>query len=121
MYREAELWQTLTGHQLTPQRREEVGEALHEGWKLILLNQFHDIIPGSSIPEVYETSDKEYKNIFALGEGSLKSVMEAAVSDIDTRGEGQPYVILNGLGWTRDMVAELAFCSWSSANRSGYI
>lgn len=108
LYREAELWQTLAGHGLSPQRREEVGQALHEGWKLILLNQFHDIIPGSSIPEVYETSDKEYKNIFVLGESSLKSVMEAAVSDIDTRGEGQPYVILNGLGWTRDMVAQLA-------------
>ncbi|WP_254075388.1 alpha-mannosidase [Paenibacillus tritici] len=107
LYREAELWQTLAGQYLEPQQREEIGQDLHAGWKLILLNQFHDIIPGSSIPEVYQTSDKEYQSIFALGESSLKSVMEAAVSDIDTRGEGQPYVILNGLGWTRDMVAEL--------------
>ncbi|MEK3669997.1 alpha-mannosidase [Paenibacillus sp. FSL R10-2771] len=107
LYREAELWQTLAGHQLQPQQREEIGEDLNEGWKLILLNQFHDIIPGSSIPEVYQTSDKEYQSIFALGDSSLKSVMEAAVSDIDTRGEGQPYVVLNGLGWARDMVVEL--------------
>jgi alpha-mannosidase len=29
-------------------------EALTEAWKLVLLNQFHDILPGSSIGEVYE-------------------------------------------------------------------
>ena len=29
-------------------------EDLARGWELILLNQFHDIIPGSSITEVYE-------------------------------------------------------------------
>lgn len=107
LYREAELWQTLAWGRLQPEQNEAVGRALHEGWKLILLNQFHDIIPGSSIPEVYETSEKEYKDIFALGERSLKTVMEAAVSGIDTRGEGRPYVILNSLGWTRDIVAEL--------------
>ena len=33
--------------------------------KTILLNQFHDIIPGSSIKEVYEVTDKEYEEIFA--------------------------------------------------------
>ncbi|MFC0469035.1 alpha-mannosidase [Halalkalibacter kiskunsagensis] len=33
---------------------------LEKGWKKILLNQFHDIIPGSSITEVYEDAHKEY-------------------------------------------------------------
>ncbi|KAI7258265.1 putative alpha-mannosidase I, partial [Hortaea werneckii] len=107
LYREAELWQTLAGSRLQTDRSEEVAQALHKGWKLILLNQFHDIIPGSSIPEVYQTSDKEYRDIFTLGERSLSAVMEAAVSGIDTRGEGQPYVILNSLGWTRDIVARI--------------
>lgn len=46
----------------------------------------------------------------------MKSVMEAAVADIDTRGEGQPYVILNGLGWTRDMVVELAVAPGAALN-----
>lgn len=36
---------------------------LHESWKLLLLNQFHDIIPGSSIKEVYEDSDRQYAQI----------------------------------------------------------
>jgi len=36
-------------------------EELDHIWKLVLLNQFHDIIPGSSIHEVYEQTHKEYK------------------------------------------------------------
>lgn len=30
-------------------------------WKTILLNQFHDILPGSSIHEVYEVTKREYE------------------------------------------------------------
>lgn len=40
---------------------------LEKSWDKVLLNQFHDIIPGSSIPEVYEVTDKEYAEI--LNEG----------------------------------------------------
>ena len=32
-------------------------------WKKLLINQFHDIIPGSSINLVYQTTYKEYEEI----------------------------------------------------------
>ncbi len=35
-------------------------------WKNLLMNQFHDIIPGSSIHSVYETAEAEYSNNFAI-------------------------------------------------------
>ncbi len=35
-------------------------EQLEKMWKTVLLNQFHDILPGSSIAEVYEVTKKEY-------------------------------------------------------------
>lgn len=38
---------------------------IKEVWKLILLNQFHDVLPGSAIKEVYEDSKKQYEKIFA--------------------------------------------------------
>ena len=38
-------------------------EELREGWQEILLNQFHDILPGSSIKEVYQDSQKSYEKI----------------------------------------------------------
>ncbi len=35
-------------------------ELLYRNWETVLLNQFHDIIPGSSIFEVYEDCDRMY-------------------------------------------------------------
>ena len=34
-------------------------------WKVLLINQFHDIIPGSSITEVYQNTLEEYRAAFA--------------------------------------------------------
>ena len=36
---------------------------LDQMWKKLLINQFHDIIPGSSINLVYQTTHKEYEEI----------------------------------------------------------
>ena len=40
-------------------------DTLAEFWELVLINQFHDILPGTSIPEVYVDSDNEYGQIFS--------------------------------------------------------
>ncbi len=37
-------------------------EELNRIWKVVLLNQFHDIIPGSSITKVYEVTHQEYED-----------------------------------------------------------
>ena len=42
-------------------------EDMMSAWETILLNQFHDIIPGSSIKEVYEVSHQQYEEIGAVG------------------------------------------------------
>lgn len=53
-------------------------EQLSAGWKEILLNQFHDILPGTSIKEVYQDSHKAYEKILKAGremtESSLKNI-----------------------------------------------
>lgn len=38
---------------------------LDELWKTVLTNQFHDILPGSSIREVYETTEAEHAHVLA--------------------------------------------------------
>ena len=43
-------------------------DAVTQAWELICLNQFHDILPGSSVHPVYEESDKDYATIRELGE-----------------------------------------------------
>ncbi|SNY92210.1 alpha-mannosidase [Cohaesibacter sp. ES.047] len=40
-------------------------EALDQMWKVVLINQFHDILPGTSIREVYEDTEADYDKLFA--------------------------------------------------------
>ncbi len=43
-------------------------------WKTILLNQFHDIIPGSSITPVYKDSRKQYEDLKSQSDNFLEKV-----------------------------------------------
>ncbi|MCQ2484900.1 MAG: glycosyl hydrolase-related protein [Clostridia bacterium] len=61
-------------------------ERLNEGWECILLNQFHDIIPGSSIHSVYEQCHKDYEKIFGIGEKAEAEAYSAILSNIKTNG-----------------------------------
>lgn len=60
-------------------------EALDRNWHILLKNQFHDIIPGSSIHEVYEVSGREYDALLtegkALFDASLDAISEGIASD----------------------------------------
>ena len=58
-------------------------EELEAAWKLVLLNQFHDIIPGSSVREVYEDSAKDYEAIAEIGEKVVKQSLHAIGSAFD--------------------------------------
>lgn len=51
---------------------------LHDSWECILLHQFHDIIPGSSIHEVYEDSRVNYK----VAEERADKVKETALKTL---------------------------------------
>lgn len=61
-------------------------ETLEKDWKLLLLNQFHDILPGSSIREVYEESDLQYAELFADTREMQKNALQAIANDIATDG-----------------------------------
>lgn len=54
-------------------------EMLYDGWEKILLCQFHDIIPGSSIKEVYDDSDVIYADIQKKA-NAAKNAAEAAIA-----------------------------------------
>lgn len=58
-------------------------DKLKEAWEIILRNQFHDIIPGSSIREVYQDSMKEYD----LANSLLNQVKEDAWEVLGERME----------------------------------
>ena len=95
MYQNAEklgVWAELLGAKAN-------WDLLHEGWKEILLLQFHDILPGSSIHPVYaEDCEEGYAKIFAL----VKEFTE----DIHAKIGSGVYAACNFLAWTRDAVCE---------------
>ncbi|SMQ50893.1 unnamed protein product [Zymoseptoria tritici ST99CH_3D1] len=67
-------------------------------WESVLLCQFHDCLPGSSIEMCYDDSDKEYAKVFRTGKKILKEALEAlGFSDYECNTP----VALNTLGWQR--------------------
>lgn len=82
-------------------------EKLYEGWKIILCSQFHDILPGSSIGEVYEDADKNYAEVLKIGNEVLSGALELLKQKVDTSGEGLPIIVINTLSWQRTDVATI--------------
>jgi alpha-mannosidase len=79
-------------------------DKLDEGWKVLLCSQFHDILPGSSIGEVYEDADKSYAEIIKSGQEVLFGAIELLKQKINTAGSNTPIIIVNTLSWYRNDV-----------------
>lgn len=76
---------------------------LYADWTTVLLNQFHDIIPGSSISEVYEESQKQYLEL--LENNAKRSASTIAHLAEQTGKKG--IFVYNQAGTSRDGVVEL--------------
>jgi len=76
---------------------------LEEAWQTVCFNQFHDILPGSSIREVYFDADKSYREAHAIGKHELMGASKAIAKQINTEGlpQGKPVVVFNPLAWNR--------------------
>ena len=59
---------------------------LKDAWLTILTNQFHDILPGSSIGQVYDVSDQDYARILTWGRKAERELFEAIASRVETAG-----------------------------------
>lgn len=96
--REAEIWgalaAALAGY-IYPM------EAMDEAWKGLLLNQFHDILPGSSIGRVYEEAEALHTAVIEEAVGIANEAREALVED------GSALTVFNSLSWGRDALVAL--------------
>lgn len=101
MYRDVEILSSVADTMGLPYPREE----LLRNWKLILCQQFHDVIPGSSIGMVYEDTDLIYREIFDAGSKVAEAATAKIVGAIDTSGDGDAIVIFNTLPWGRTDIA----------------
>ena len=64
-------------------------------WKVVLLNQFHDIIPGSSVREVYEESARDYDRVREEGGAIVERSLKAIAARLDTTGMQQPLAVFH--------------------------
>ncbi|WP_067440301.1 alpha-mannosidase [Nocardioides jensenii] len=81
LLREAELWSSyadLLGLVDYPY------DELRAIWKTVLLQQFHDILPGSSIAWVHREAELEYARVA----GELEAIIERAIGALAGAGDG---------------------------------
>jgi alpha-mannosidase len=59
---------------------------MDKDWKTLLLNQFHDILPGSSIEGVYLESNKQYKELFQTQSALTNTALDKITENLQTDG-----------------------------------
>ncbi|WP_077175932.1 alpha-mannosidase [Paraclostridium bifermentans] len=95
LYRETEWLSTvacLTNNDWSLYANNEITK----GWKTILRNQFHDIIPGSSITEVYEDAKQEYKEA-----EDIALDIQNKLEEIYINKDEHTWTIVNNSNWDR--------------------
>src|SRR5699024_3902149 len=92
-----ELFSVLAGQRLPYPRQE-----LERLWKLTLLNQLHDTLPGSAIREVYEQTKVEYAQLAQEGGALLEARAQSLVEEAP-----QAVTLFNTTGFKREDVVLL--------------
>jgi alpha-mannosidase len=81
-------------------------------WKIVLLNQFHDILPGSSIGEVYEDARVHYADVLEHGERERQSALKALMAQSNEQNEtstDDSITVVNTLSHERREVIAVPF------------
>ena len=76
-------------------------EELDTIWKEVLLYQFHDILPGSSIKRVYDESLERYSAMYEKVHALMKDAYQAFAAVLGSSGMASPYAVFNSTSWDR--------------------
>ena len=85
---------------------------IEAAWKKLLFNQFHDILPGSSIPEVYEDAEPEWQEMQNTATEILEQSLQTLANRINLpqppKPDSLPVVVFNSLNWQRSEVVSIS-------------
>ena len=112
-FREAELWGAAAA---LLHNRTYPHEELDRLWKILLLHQFHDILPGSSIHRVHEEAQIELKELSQKVYGMALVARDALTDDDASR-----VTVFNSLSWPRKGLVALPAGVHGIANESGEV
>ncbi|MCX4834470.1 glycosyl hydrolase-related protein [Streptomyces sp. NBC_01016] len=87
LLREAELWSATAAWRGLA---DYPYESLDEIWRTVLLLQFHDILPGSSIAWVYQEAERDYAALARTLDGVIEQAQRTLA------GPGETPVVFNG-------------------------
>jgi len=91
LYRDVEILGSLASVFGGP----SIQSRLNEGWKLLLLNQFHDTLPGTHVPAADADIEQEYKQVFEIGYGIRDELLEFVASRLE---QPASLIVVNTLG-----------------------
>lgn len=97
---------TFAGPRL-PEGATEASAKLDKAWKTLLLNQFHDILPGSSIGPVYEDARRDFARIAKTTESLIDRGTTAWLAGLSTIGASGPIGVFNPCSVERSGVIDL--------------
>ncbi len=84
---------------------------IETAWKKVLFNQFHDILPGSSITQVYQDALPEWQQVEQVGtqilQESLLAIASQAILPPPPHPEAQPIFVFNPLNWQRSEIVSV--------------
>jgi alpha-mannosidase len=70
-------------------------KSLEEQWRVVLKNEFHDILPGSSIREVYEDAERELDDVIVAGRKAGAEGLAAIVERLQPGPVANALVVVN--------------------------
>ncbi|MFH1742920.1 MAG: glycoside hydrolase family 38 C-terminal domain-containing protein, partial [bacterium] len=97
--RELEFWSSIS---MLGTKKNYPSREVDRIWKEMLLYQFHDILPGSSITRVYDESLERYRDMLKEVDDLTAKSQNTVLGKIDTSGMKNPIVVTNSLSWKRE-------------------
>jgi alpha-mannosidase len=115
--REAELFAAIahTHHLMTYPRL-----PLTTAWQQVLFNQFHDILPGTSIPAVFTTVNADWQAAYdtarELRQATLAAIAASLSLPVPPHPQAQPLYLFNSLNWEQTALVAVALADlWAIA------
>ena len=87
-------------------RKPEQTTWLDESWKTVLLNQFHDILPGSSIESVYAKAHEDLDRLHGSCRDIIEEQLRTLTGSLDTQNLKQPVLVWNPSSSEADAVVD---------------
>ena len=104
LYRDAEILSSFAWLYGGPRTQDR----LNEGWKVVMLNQFHDTLPGTHVPEAVPDIKRDYETAFAIGQEVCGRAISYLVGQLDqTAAVNNDLLLFNTLSWQRNALVEM--------------